>query len=64
MENRDRIGHPVMLRCFAAGAVVLAQGMTAQAPLAQAQSVQAQSVQSAQQIQPVAYRGSGRIDVQ
>ncbi len=59
MENRDRISPPVMLRCFAVGAVVLLQAPPAQAPPAQAPLAQ-----SAQPIQPVAYRGSGRIDVQ
>jgi hypothetical protein len=59
MENRERIGNQVMLLCFAAGGLILLQGMTAQHRLAQAPQVQ-----PAQQIQPVAYRGSGRIDVQ
>jgi hypothetical protein len=59
MENRERICNQVMLLCFTAGGLILLHGMSTQNRLAQAQPVQ-----SAPQIQPVAYRGSGRIDVQ
>jgi hypothetical protein len=58
MENRERTCNQVMLLCFAAGGLILLQGMTAQHQL-----TQAQPVQPAQQIQPVAYRGSGRIEM-
>jgi hypothetical protein len=54
MTNRERICTQMMYLCFAAGAVVFLQGLTAQN---QAQQAQAQSTQ------PVAYRGSGRIEV-
>lgn len=54
MTNRERFCNQVMFLCFAAGAVVLLQGFTAQNQASQNQ---------ASQNQPVAYRGSGRIEV-
>jgi hypothetical protein len=50
MTNRERFCTQVMFLCFAAGAVVLLQGITAQN-------------QALAQSQQLAYRGSGRIAI-
>jgi hypothetical protein len=58
MTNRERFCTQMMYFCFAAGAVVLIQGLTPPQPTT-AQNPAPQN--PAPQNQPVAHRGSGRI---